>query len=61
VSHRHHFFGSFLQPWVLKYHEFDKKEGSIVSKILKEDGMIEHNREEVDRLLINSAEKSLPI
>ena len=36
-----------------KYHEYDKRDGSIVNKILLDDGTIEHSKEEVDKLLRN--------
>jgi hypothetical protein len=41
-----------------KYHEFDKRDGSIVNKILLEDGSIEHRKEEVDKLLLGVMKKA---
>ncbi len=38
---------------VFKYHHYDKRDGSIVTKILQDDGTTEMRQEEVDKQLIN--------
>ena len=43
---------------IYKYHEFDKKDGSIVSRILMEDGSIEDRKEEVAKILIEELKKA---
>ena len=41
-----------------KYHEYDKRDESIVNKILMDDGTIEHKKEEIDKILIGVLKKA---
>lgn len=47
---------SFLK-WVYKYHEYDRRDGSIVNRVYRPDGSIANSTEEVERMLIDVMKK----